>query len=64
MTPERMMLIAEQVLGGRKLHEIDFGEPRLPVEEKLARIEQAIRMYPMPEPAGQGRQDPGARGTN
>ena len=51
MTPERMMLIAEQVLGGRKLHEIDFGEAKLDLEEKLRRIDLAIRHYPMPEAA-------------
>ena len=64
VTRERLLLIAEQVLGGKKLHEIDFGEPRLPVEEKLARIEQAIRMYPMPEAAGAGMQESGSRGAN
>ena len=49
MSRERLLMIAEQVLGGKKLHEIDFGEPRLTVDEKLARIEQAIRLYPVPE---------------
>lgn len=49
MTPERLLLIAEQVLGGKKLHEIDFGEPQLDLEEKLKRVDLAIRQYPMAE---------------
>lgn len=46
---ERLQSIAEQVLGGKKLHEIDFGEARLDLEEKLRRVDLAIRQYPMPE---------------
>jgi hypothetical protein len=27
MTPKKLKRIAEQVLGGKELHEVDFGEP-------------------------------------
>ena len=57
MAADRLRSIAEQVLGGKKLHEIDFGEPRLDLEEKLRHIDQAIRQYPFIEadrPVGQG----------
>jgi hypothetical protein len=57
MTREQLLLVAQQVLGGKKLHEIDFGEPKLDLEEKLKRIDLAIRQYPVPEEAamaGQG----------
>jgi hypothetical protein len=46
MTREILKAIAEQVLGGKKLHQIDFGEPNLSLEEKLARIENALKHYP------------------
>ena len=57
MNRERLLSIAEQVLGGKKLHEIDFGEPRLDLEEKLRRVDQAIRQYPMPETVSSAKQD-------
>lgn len=62
MTKERLLLIAEQVLGGKKLHEIDFGEPKLDLEEKLRRIDLAIRQYPMPEALSSAGNGSGARG--
>ena len=49
MAVDRLRSIAEQVLGGKKLHEIDFGEPRMNLEEKLRNIDQAIRRYPFIE---------------
>jgi hypothetical protein len=51
MTPEQLKSIAAQVLGGKKLHEIDFGEHRLDLEEKLKSIDLAIKLYPSPETA-------------
>ena len=57
MTPDELKRIAGQILAGKKLHEIDFGEPRLDLEEKLRNIDQAIRRYPFIEeerPVGQG----------
>ena len=53
MTPEKLKRIAEQVLEGKHLHEIDFGEPHLSLEEKLAQVDLALKHYPnltsMPE---------------
>ena len=46
MTQEQMKWIAEQVLGGKKLHDIEFGVPALNTEEKLALIDKAIRQFP------------------
>jgi hypothetical protein len=61
MNQERLLLIAEQVLGGKKLHEIDFGEPKLDLEEKLRRIDLAIRQYPMPDALSAAGQEAGSR---
>ena len=61
MSRERLHLIAEQVLGGKKLHEIDFGEPKLDLEEKLRRIDQAIRqIYPCLKRWPKPRKTPGS----
>ena len=49
MNQEQLKWIEEQVLEGKKLHEIDFGEPRLDLEEKLRRIDLALKHYPVPE---------------
>jgi len=49
MTRERLRFIAEQVLCGKKLQDIDFGEPNLGLDEKLRTIDFAIRHYPTPE---------------
>ena len=49
MSQEQLRWIAEQVLEGKKLHEIDFGEPHLDLEEKLRKIDQALKLYPLPE---------------
>jgi len=49
MTKEQMKRIAEQVLEGKKLHDIDFGVVTLNLDEKLSLIDKAIRLYPVPE---------------
>ena len=46
MTPEKLKRIAEQVLEGKHLNEIDFGEPNLSLEEKLARVDWALKHFP------------------
>ena len=46
--------IAEQVLEGKKLHEIDFGERNLNLEQKLSAIDEAIRRYLTVERTGTG----------
>ena len=48
MTLEMLQSIAAQVLDGKKLHEIDFGERGLKLEEKLSAIDQALRHFPSP----------------
>ena len=48
MTPEKLKRIAEQVLGGKKLQEVDFGEPNLSLEEKLAQVDLALKHFPSP----------------
>jgi hypothetical protein len=55
MSQESLKRIAEQVLNGRKLHEIDFGEPKLNLDEKLGRIDMALRQFPL-APSDGGRQ--------
>jgi hypothetical protein len=46
MNRENLRSIAEQAIGGKKFHEIDFGMPGLTFEEKLNAIDQALRQYP------------------
>ena len=48
MTPEKLKRIAEQVIEGKKLLEVDFGEPNLSLEEKLALVDLALKHYPSP----------------
>jgi hypothetical protein len=52
MIRDMLKSIAEQVLEGKKLHEINFGEPNLNLEEKLTTIEEAIKRYPSPGQSG------------
>jgi hypothetical protein len=52
---ERLKAIATQVLGGKKLREIDFGDPHLDLDEKLRKVDLAIRYYPYPETTGSTR---------
>ena len=51
MTPEKLKRIAEQVLEGKHLEEIDFGEPNLSLEEKLAQVDLALKHFPNPPSA-------------
>ena len=53
---ERLKVIAEQVLGGRKLVEIDFGEPNLGLDEKLRKVDLALKHYPNTEAAKEPQQ--------
>ena len=50
MTPETLKRIASQVLGGKQLHETEFGDPDLSLEEKLALVDLALKKYPNPDP--------------
>jgi hypothetical protein len=49
MTPEKLKRIAEQVLEGKNLYQMDFGEPNLTAEEKLALVELALKSHPRPD---------------
>ena len=62
MIQEQLRSIAEQVLEGKKLHEIDFGEPRLDLEEKLRRIDLALKLYPAADVQGPDGADSGLPG--
>lgn len=59
MNSKVLRSIAAQVLDGRKLHDIDFGEPGLKLEEKLSAIDQALKRFPDTSsgPVGQERSD-------
>lgn len=52
MTIETLRSIAVQVLAGKGLHEIDFGEMGLPLEERLSLVDQALKRYPTLDPTG------------
>jgi len=52
MMQEQLKHISEQVMAGKKLHEIEFGAPALGLDEKLALIDKAIRLYPVAETTG------------
>ena len=64
MNKESLMSIADQVLRGKKLHEIDFGEPKLDLEEKLRNIDLAIRQYPTPDSLGTWGETHGKTGSH
>ena len=48
----RLKAIAKQVLCGKQLREIDFGDPHLDLDEKLRKVDLAISYYPNPETTG------------
>jgi len=57
MTPEKMKRIAEQVMAGKHLHEIDFGDPHLSLEEKLTLVDFSLKHYPSAESSSGQAQD-------
>ena len=57
MTPEKLKRIAEHVLEGKNLYQMDFEEPNLTAEEKLALVDMAIKRYPFPETPSEHSED-------
>ncbi len=50
MTPEKLKRIAGQALEGKNLYQMDFGEPILTPEEKLALVDMALKRYTFSAP--------------